>query len=98
MRLVEYADRIRTHILRTPNVLSHSLAYEDRPPTAGLVKGSLTFSNGSRFHFKEFLRLGEPVVRLKYAYQCVSATGSLIFRYDNALDPAAKHLATYPVP
>jgi hypothetical protein len=55
----------------------------------------VTFSDGSRFHFKEFLRLAEPVVRLKYAYHCVSATGSLLFRYDNALDPAAKHLATY---
>jgi hypothetical protein len=96
MQLAEYAERIRTHILQAPNVLSHSLAYEDRPPTAGIVKGSVTFSDGSRFHFKEFLRLAEPVIRLKYAYQYVSATGSFLFRYDNALDPAAKHLATYP--
>lgn len=96
MQLAEYAERVQTHILQTPHVLSHSLAYEDRPPTAGLVKGSVTFSDGSRFHFKEFLRLAEPVVRLKYAYQYVSATGNLLFRYDNALDPAVKHLATYP--
>ncbi|MDE3019167.1 MAG: hypothetical protein KGI53_09125 [Nitrospirota bacterium] len=60
------------------------------------MKGSLIFSDGSHFHFKEFLRLADPVARLKYAYQYVSATGSLLFRYDNALDPAAKHLATYP--
>jgi len=96
MQLTEYAERVRSHILQTPHGLSHSLAYEDRPPTAGLVKGSVTFSDGSRFHFREFLRLADPVVRLKYAYHYVSATGSLLFRYDNALDPAAKHLATYP--
>ncbi|MBM4122269.1 MAG: hypothetical protein FJ249_06730 [Nitrospira sp.] len=96
MQLAEYAEKVRTHILQTPNVLSHSLSYEDRPPTAGLAKGGVTFSDGSRFHFKEFLRLTEPVIRLKYAYQYVSVTGSLLFRYDNALDPAAKHLPTYP--
>lgn len=96
MQLTEYAERVRAQILQTPNVLSHSLAYEDRPPTAGLLKGSVTFSDGSRFHFREFLRLTEPVVRLKYAYHYVSATGQLVFRYDNALDPAAKHLPSYP--
>lgn len=96
MQLAEYAELVRTHILQTPQVLSHSLGYEDRPPTAGLVKGSVAFADGSRLHFKEFLRMADPVVRLKYAYQYVSATGSLLFRYDNALDPAAKHLASYP--
>jgi hypothetical protein len=96
MRLAEYAERVRAYILQTPHVLSHSLAYEDRPPTAGLVKGSVTFSDGSRFHFREFLLLTDPIVRLKYAYQYVSVTGSLLFRYDNAFDPAAKHLASYP--
>lgn len=96
MRLSEYAERVRDQILQTPGVLSHSLAYEDRPPTAGLLKGSVTFADGSRFHFKEFLRLTDPVVRLKYAYHYASATGHLVFRYDNAFDPAAKHLAGYP--
>lgn len=96
MQLTEYAARVRSQILQTPNVLSHSLAYEDRPPTAGLLKGSVTFSDGSRFHFNEFLRLTDPVIRLKYAYHYVSETGHLVFRYDNALDPAAKHLTSYP--
>ncbi|MEW6543203.1 MAG: DUF6516 family protein [Nitrospirota bacterium] len=96
MQLTEYAERVRAQILQIPSVLFHSLAYEDRPPTAGLVKGSVTFSDGSRLHFREFLRLGEPIIRMKYAYHYVSASGGLLFRYDNALDPAAKHLASYP--
>lgn len=96
MQLAEYVEHVQAHILQTPYVVSHSLTYEDRPPTAGLVKGSLLFSDDSRLHFKEFLRLVRPVVRLKYAYHYVSATGHLLFRYDNALDPAAKHLSSYP--
>ena len=96
MQLTEYAERIRAQILQTPNVLFHSLAYDDRPPTAGLVKGVITFADGSQFHFKEFLSLTGLVTRLKYAYHYASASGALIFRYDNALDAAAKHLASYP--
>jgi len=96
VQLTLYADRIRAHILQTPNVLSHSLAYDDRPPAAGLAKGTVIFTDGSRFHFKEFLRLTGPVIKLKYAYHCISASGTLVFRYDNAFDPAAKHLTSYP--
>lgn len=32
------------------------------------------------------------MTRLKYAYQYVTADDSLIFRYDNARDPAARRL------
>lgn len=40
------ASRICSDILETPHVVSHSLGYEDRPPVAGIVKGSATFSDG----------------------------------------------------
>lgn len=96
MRIEDYAGQIRGHILHTPHIISHDFAYEDRGLVAGLLRGTLTFSDGSRLHFKEFLRLTGTPIRLKYAYQYLSATGALIFRYDNALDPAAKHLASYP--
>lgn len=96
MRIADYAEQVRAQILQSPHIVSHSLAYEDRSPVAGLLTGALTFSDGTRLHFKEFVRLSGTIVRLKYAYQYMSATGGLVFRYDNALDPAAKHLATYP--
>ena len=96
MRIAAYAEAIRSHIHRTPYVISHSLAYDDRPPVAGIIKGSVTFADGSRLYFKEFIRFTEPVVRLKYAYHYVSIAVHLIFRFDNALDPAARHLTSYP--
>jgi hypothetical protein len=33
MSVVEYVEEIRHQILDTPHVVSHSLGYEDRPPT-----------------------------------------------------------------
>ena len=54
------------------------------------------FSDGSRLYVKEFLQLRPNPIRLKYAYHCASPTQSLIFRYDNARDPAARPLSTYP--
>lgn len=96
MPIADYATHIRSAILETPHVVSHSLAYEDRPPVAGIVRGSAAFADGSVLHFKEFLQLSPTVTRLKYAYQYVAGEGSLIFRYDNARDPAARRLPSYP--
>lgn len=96
MRIAGYAEQVRAEILQSPHIISHAFSYEDRASVAGLLKGTLIFSDGSRFHFKEFIRFSGVIIRLKYAYQYLSAAGALVFRYDNALDPAAKHLATYP--
>lgn len=96
MRIADYAEHIRAQVLQIPHVVSHDFSYEDRASVAGLLKGTLTFSDGSRFYFREFLRFSGSAVRLKYAYQYLTAAGALVFRYDNALDPAAKSLPTFP--
>jgi hypothetical protein len=96
MSVADYASRIRSAILETPHVVSHSLGYEDRPPVAEIIKEAATFADGAILHFKEYLQLNPNAIRLKYAYHYVTANGSLIFRYDNARDPAARDLPTYP--
>lgn len=96
MSVADYASWIRSDILETPYVVSHSLGYEDRPPVAGKVKGSAIFADGAVLHFKEYLQLNPNIIRLTYAYHYVSANGNLIFRYDNARDPAARDIPTYP--
>ncbi|HWV45605.1 MAG TPA: DUF6516 family protein [Nitrospira sp.] len=96
MSVADYVADIRRHILDTPHIVSHSLGYEERPPLGAIVNGSVTFADGSRVHFKEFLQFRPVTARLKYAYHYISSTHALIFRYDNARDPAARHLSTYP--
>lgn len=96
MSVAEYVEEIRRQILDTPHVVSHSLGYEDRPPLAAIVRGSVTFVDGSCIYVKEFLQLRPVIMKLKYAYHYETSTHTLMFRYDNARDPAARRLSTYP--
>ncbi len=96
MSVADYVAEIRRRILDTPHIVSHSLGYEDRPPIGAIINGTVTFADGSCLYVKEFLQLRPNPVRLKYSYHYASPTRSLIFRYDNARDPAARHLPTYP--
>ncbi|HLG29257.1 MAG TPA: DUF6516 family protein [Candidatus Brocadiales bacterium] len=95
MPIREYFDEIRHLIANTPFILSISLHLEERPPFAGLIKGKITFVDNTELHFKEFLIAKKGIQVIKYSYHYISAN-SLFFRYDNALDPAAKKLETFP--
>ena len=95
MSSIDYLATLQALIAETPFVNSTSIFYEERPPTAGLVKGTLVFADGSQPDFKEFLIIQPTLQVVKYAYNY--RKGNLfIFRYDNANDPAARNLPTYP--
>src|SRR2546427_8594708 len=95
MFLNDYVAALQRLLAATPFITATALSYEERPPSAGLIKGSLVFADGSQLDFKEFL-LTQPTLHVvKYGYHY--RTGDrLVFRYDNANDPAAKHLPTFP--
>jgi hypothetical protein len=96
MSLKDYLVSLQAVISETPFIISTSLTYDERPPSAGLIKGTLFFTDGSQLDFKEFM-VTQPVVEiLKYAYN-YRKENRLIFRYDNANDPSAKVLPTYPL-
>lgn len=95
MSLKCYLADLQTLLSETPFLLSTSLHYEERPPVAGLVKGTLFFADGSQLNFKEFL-ITQPSLRImKYAYH-YQKSNLLIFRYDNANDPTVRNFPTYP--
>ena len=95
MPFTDYIATLQGLLAATPFVMATSLSYEERPPSAGLIKGWLVFADGSQLDFKEFL-LTQPTLRLvKYGYH-YRAEHHLIFRYDNANDPAARYLLTFP--
>lgn len=95
MSLKDYVSALEAHIAETPFVTATSLSYEERPPTAGLIKGSVLFTDGSRLDLKEFLIIHPTLRVIKYAYH-YQREDQLIFRYDNANDPAARNLPTFP--
>ena len=95
MSLKDYLATLQGVLAETSFVTSTSINYEERPPTAGIIKGTLLFTDGSQLDFKEFI-ITQPMLQIiKHAYNY--RKGNLfIFRYDNANDPAAKNLPTYP--
>ena len=97
MQIKDYLNKILEILSTNPFVESQSFSFEERPPSTVRITGIITFTNSTRLNFKEFIAIESgDVVILKYGYNYSDENGSLIFRYDNALDPKAKKLSTYP--
>ena len=95
MPLKDYVATIEALIASTPFVTATSLSYEERPPSAGFIAGTIRFIDDSQLDLKQFFILQPGVQVIKYGYH-YRIGDSLIFRYDNANDPAAKQLPTFP--
>ena len=97
MQIRDYLESLLDIISASPYVESKSISFKERPPNAAYITGILAFINGSKLHFKEFIVCkSEDIIFLKYAYHYLTQDDAFIFRYDNALDPKAKAMATYP--
>ena len=95
MPLNAYVAALQALVASTHFVTATSVSYEERPPSAGLIKGNLLFADGSQLDLKEFLITQPTLSVIKYGYHYRMGT-RLIFRYDNANDPAARNLPTFP--
>lgn len=95
MRLRAYFDRIEKVIRNAQFLSSYNLVFDERPPWMGRIEGVLYFVDGSELHFTEFIDAETHIEKINYSYHYMNET-SLIFRYDNASDPRARKLDTYP--
>ena len=95
MRVVEYCADLHALLATTPFLAAKVLTVDERPPDAAVIKGSLRFADGSQLDFKEFVLGPPPCLVVKYGYH-YRRGNHLVFRYDNAHDPAARHLPTFP--
>lgn len=92
--LAEVIDRYA----RTDLIVATELNADARTPKMGVIKGVITFVDGSQLFFTEYVDARYRLEKLTYAYHCQSAEGDLIFRYDNATHkptltfPCHKHL------
>lgn len=97
MQIRDYLAEFLVAISTNPYVESQDISFSERPPDAVHISGLITFIDGSQFHIKEFIvfdSLGASII--KYGYNYLDRDGNFIFRYDNALDPKARGLSTYP--
>ncbi len=95
MPIKDYVDTLQALVAATPFVTATSLSYEERPPSAGFIKGTIRFIDGSQLDLKEFLVTQPTQQVIKYGYH-YRLEDRLIFRYDNANDPAARNLPMFP--
>ncbi|MEK6528140.1 MAG: DUF6516 family protein [Nitrospirota bacterium] len=97
MRIKDYLNGILNIVAANPHVKSQSISFEERPPNAAYITGTVTFFDLSKLYFKEFVVFKTKSINIfKYGYSYLGKDDTLIFRYDNAFDPKAKKLSTYP--
>ena len=97
MRIKDYLNQLLSSITKNPYIESQNLSFEEHPPNAAYITGTIVFINSSKLHFKEFIIFkSKSIDFLKYAYNYSDKDATTIFRYDNALDPRARKLSTYP--
>jgi hypothetical protein len=77
-------------------MVSYQLNTDKRSGEMAFISGGIDFIDGSCLDFKEFVEKNNDKIEIyKYAYNY--RKGSVVmFRYDNAPDPNARHLRTFP--
>lgn len=90
----EYFRHIESLIATTDVGHSSSITYDKRSTYLGFIRGNIYFLDGSLLHLREFVNVQHGVERYMYVYQYQSASGTLIFRYDNT--PHFPALPTFP--
>lgn len=88
-----YFDKVEKTIQDFPNIRSYTLRKKVYSTKQGFISGSITFVDDSRLDFVE-IKDSDIIEKIKYRYQYMDTTNTLIFRYDNA--PHHKHLKTFP--
>lgn len=96
MNLGDYVAEIHGFLQSHPHIASYRLETDVRGESFLYLTGTVHFLSGTTLDFKEFLEFQQDgLERYKYAYNYRDGT-RVIFRYDNAPDPRARHLSTYP--
>lgn len=103
MLLSEYQAQLAGVIdryARSDLIVSSQLSADARTPKIGVVRGTLSFIDGTQLFFSEYIDARYRLVKLSYIYHCQDDKGGLFFRYDNAAHKPAlpyichKHLPT----
>lgn len=87
MLLSEYvSDIVRTidEYSKTELIVNSDISSDLRTPKIGIIRGTITFLNGSKLFFVEYVDARYKIERLSYSFQYQNSNNELIFRYDNA--------------
>ena len=92
----EYVAHLRDVLASNPHIATLQLHTEQRGGNFLYLHGKAEFLHGGILDFKEFLEFrANEAEKYMYAYN-YRVEEQVIFRYDNAPDPRAEHLPTFP--
>ncbi|MGR0480348.1 MAG: toxin-antitoxin system TumE family protein [Candidatus Electronema sp. V4] len=75
---------------------AYQLKIDRKTQDMAFISGQIDFVDGSTLDFKEFVeKTDEEIEKYKYGYN-YRKDSSVLFRYDNALDPGARCLNSFP--
>ncbi len=92
----EYISEIEDLIRSCFPVAGYQLNTDRKTQDMAFLSGRIDFIEGSSLDFKEFVeKTDKGIEKYKYGYNYRKGS-AVIFRYDNAPDPGARHLISFP--
>jgi hypothetical protein len=92
----DYISQLELIINTLPITTSYSLIIDRKTAQTAFISGRIYLRDSSAFEFKEFIESSDTdIEKYKYAYNYHKGADNL-FRYDNAPDPRARRLKTFP--
>jgi len=92
----DYIINLETSINSFPIVASYNLNIDRKTADIAFISGQIEFRDGSILDFKEFIESSEnKIEKFKYGYNFRRGP-DIFFRYNNAPDPNAKVVKTFP--
>ena len=92
----EYIARLEQEIQSCFLMVAYQLNVDRKTQELAFIAGQIDFIDGSTLDFKEFVEKGDNgIEKYKYGYNYRKNSG-LLFRYDNAPEPGARHLESFP--
>lgn len=96
MNINDYIAQIESIINSFSIVTSYNLNIDRKTEETVFISGRIDFRDGSMLDFKEFIEMTEiGIEKYKYGYN-YRIGPEFLFRYDNALDPRAKGIKSFP--
>lgn len=96
MNISDYIAELEALINSSQIVSSYNLTIDRKTADIAFVSGKIDFRDGTILDYKEFVEESEGrIEKYKYGYNYRKGSDS-IFRYDNAPDPKAKAIKTFP--
>ncbi|HBR22652.1 MAG TPA: hypothetical protein DD713_08870 [Nitrospiraceae bacterium] len=96
MNISDYIAELEALINSSQIVSSYNLTIDRKTADIAFVSGKIDFRDGTILDYKEFVEESEGrIEKYKYGYNYRKGSDS-IFRYDNAPDPSAKDIKTFP--